>query len=156
VEKVKYLLPTNLKPDTESILELVKVFADTWFSLDSFSLSLDGYDVGSYTAYPGVNVYRRCSFGLKCLGVTFAQDHGDLVAVDLAIRYDFSKFNVISEEEKTLFGDSIINAITNQEIIGYSQNGFVYLLKGDFVYIVNISWFTGERNAEILKKFTIQ
>jgi len=36
VEKVKSLLPANLKPDTESILELVKVFADTWFSLDSY------------------------------------------------------------------------------------------------------------------------
>jgi Virulence protein len=42
VEKVKSLLPANLKPDTESILELVKVFADTWFSLDSYDKEVFG------------------------------------------------------------------------------------------------------------------
>jgi prophage maintenance system killer protein len=36
VEKVKTLLPQNLKPDTKSILELVKVFADTWLSLSAY------------------------------------------------------------------------------------------------------------------------
>lgn len=36
VEKVKALLPQNLKPDTESVLELVKVFADTWLSLSAY------------------------------------------------------------------------------------------------------------------------
>lgn len=41
VDKVKALLPTHVKLDTESILELVKVFADTW-------LSLDAYDKGSF------------------------------------------------------------------------------------------------------------
>jgi len=36
VNKVKALLPTGMKPDTESILELIKVFADTWLSLDAY------------------------------------------------------------------------------------------------------------------------
>ncbi len=36
VEKVKLFLPPNIKPDTKSILELIKVFADTWFSLDAY------------------------------------------------------------------------------------------------------------------------
>jgi hypothetical protein len=36
VDKVKALLPANIKPDTESILELVKVFADTWLSLSAY------------------------------------------------------------------------------------------------------------------------
>jgi hypothetical protein len=36
VEKVKALLPASIKPDTESILELVKVFADTWLSLSAY------------------------------------------------------------------------------------------------------------------------
>ena len=36
VEKVKALLPSTMKPDTESILELVKIFASTWFSLDAY------------------------------------------------------------------------------------------------------------------------
>jgi prophage maintenance system killer protein/prophage antirepressor-like protein len=36
VEKVKLFLPVSIKSDTESILELVKVFADTWFSLDAY------------------------------------------------------------------------------------------------------------------------
>lgn len=41
VDKVKSLLPASIKPDTESILELIKVFADTW-------LSLDAYDKGTF------------------------------------------------------------------------------------------------------------
>ncbi|MFZ4648846.1 MAG: RhuM family protein [Patescibacteria group bacterium] len=36
VEKVKALLPATMKPDTESILELIKVFAGTWFSLGAY------------------------------------------------------------------------------------------------------------------------
>lgn len=36
VERVKSFLPSNIKPDTESILELIKVFADTWFSLSAY------------------------------------------------------------------------------------------------------------------------
>ncbi|MFA6106890.1 MAG: RhuM family protein [Patescibacteria group bacterium] len=36
VEKVKSLLPAGMKPDTESILELIKAFADTWLSLDAY------------------------------------------------------------------------------------------------------------------------
>jgi len=36
VDKVKALLPAHVKPGTESILELIKVFADTWLSLDAF------------------------------------------------------------------------------------------------------------------------
>ncbi|MDO8260855.1 MAG: virulence protein RhuM/Fic/DOC family protein [Candidatus Magasanikbacteria bacterium] len=36
VDKVKALLPAHVKPDTESILELIKVFADTWLSLDAY------------------------------------------------------------------------------------------------------------------------
>ena len=43
VEKVKSLLPVNIKPDTESILELIKVFADTW-------MWLDAYDKGIFKA----------------------------------------------------------------------------------------------------------
>ncbi|MFA6393417.1 MAG: RhuM family protein [Patescibacteria group bacterium] len=41
VEKVKSLLPANIKPDTENILELIKIFADTW-------LSLNAYDKGEF------------------------------------------------------------------------------------------------------------
>ena len=36
VEKVRSFLPSDIKPETESILELIKVFADTWFSLDAY------------------------------------------------------------------------------------------------------------------------
>ena len=36
VAEVKKLLPTNTKIDNESILELVTMFADTWFSLDAY------------------------------------------------------------------------------------------------------------------------
>ena len=36
VDKVKALLPAHVKSDTESILELIKVFVDTWLSLDAF------------------------------------------------------------------------------------------------------------------------
>lgn len=36
VERVKSFLPSNIKPDTESILELIKVFADTWLSLSAY------------------------------------------------------------------------------------------------------------------------
>jgi len=36
VDKVKALLPANIKPDTDSILELIKSFADTWLSLNSY------------------------------------------------------------------------------------------------------------------------
>lgn len=36
VEKVRELLPAHNKLDTESILELIKVFADTWFSLNAY------------------------------------------------------------------------------------------------------------------------
>jgi len=36
VDKVKALLPAGMKPDAESILELIKVFADTWLSLDAY------------------------------------------------------------------------------------------------------------------------
>jgi hypothetical protein len=36
VDKVKSLLPASVKPDTESILELVKAFADTWLSLNAY------------------------------------------------------------------------------------------------------------------------
>lgn len=43
VEKVKELLPANIKADTGSIIELIKIFADTW-------LSLNAYDKGSFTA----------------------------------------------------------------------------------------------------------
>lgn len=50
VEKVKALLPEHIKPDTESILELIKVFADTW-------LSLDAYDRENFTQ--GSNVTKK-------------------------------------------------------------------------------------------------
>ena len=36
VDKIKALLPAHVKPDAESILELIKVFADTWLSLDAY------------------------------------------------------------------------------------------------------------------------
>ena len=36
VETVRGLLPAESKVDTESILELIKTFADTWFSLDAY------------------------------------------------------------------------------------------------------------------------
>ena len=36
VEHVRALLPAGMKPDTESILELVKTFADTWLSLEAY------------------------------------------------------------------------------------------------------------------------
>ena len=36
VDKVRTLLPSNLKTDTDSILELVKIFADTWLSLSAY------------------------------------------------------------------------------------------------------------------------
>jgi prophage maintenance system killer protein len=36
VEKVRSLLPARIKSDTGSILELIKVFADTWFSLAAY------------------------------------------------------------------------------------------------------------------------
>jgi len=36
VDKVKALLPAGMKADTGSILELVKVFADTWLSLSAY------------------------------------------------------------------------------------------------------------------------
>lgn len=36
VEDVKNLLPAGLKIDNESVIELIKMFADTWFSLDAY------------------------------------------------------------------------------------------------------------------------
>jgi len=36
VDKVKSILPAYIKPDKESILELIKAFADTWFSLSAY------------------------------------------------------------------------------------------------------------------------
>lgn len=36
VEDVRALLPAGMKADTGSILELIKVFADTWLSLDAY------------------------------------------------------------------------------------------------------------------------
>ncbi len=39
VEKVKKLLPKNGEVGTEETLELVKLFADTWFSLDAYDKS---------------------------------------------------------------------------------------------------------------------
>ncbi|MDR3492370.1 MAG: RhuM family protein [Gammaproteobacteria bacterium] len=45
VDDVKSLLPSGIKVDNESILELIKLFADTWFSLDAYDrdqLSVDG------------------------------------------------------------------------------------------------------------------
>ncbi|MCX6763672.1 MAG: virulence RhuM family protein [Candidatus Moranbacteria bacterium] len=36
VENVRALLPSGMKADTGSILELIKTFADTWFSLDAY------------------------------------------------------------------------------------------------------------------------
>jgi hypothetical protein len=124
--------------------------------LPDLGLALDNYYVGGYKAYSsGVGFYRDCSFGLKCLGVSFAQDHGDLVAVDLTARYDFSKFNAISDEEKSLFSADIVNALNSQGIIGYSSNGLIYLRKGDLVYIVNVDWFMGP-NRQVLKEFVIQ
>jgi hypothetical protein len=36
VERVKQLLPRGATIDTQSVLELVNAFADTWFSLDAF------------------------------------------------------------------------------------------------------------------------
>jgi len=36
VDRIKELLPANIKVDTGSILELVKTFADTWLSLDAY------------------------------------------------------------------------------------------------------------------------
>lgn len=43
VERVKQLLPVGAAVDTQSVLELVNVFADTW-------LSLDAYDKGKLSA----------------------------------------------------------------------------------------------------------
>lgn len=39
VEDVRALLPAGMKTDTGSILELIKIFADTWFSLDAYDKS---------------------------------------------------------------------------------------------------------------------
>ena len=36
VEDVRALLPSGMQADTGSILELIKIFADTWISLDTF------------------------------------------------------------------------------------------------------------------------
>lgn len=36
VEKVKSLLPMNTSVSNDSVLELIKLFADTWFSLDAY------------------------------------------------------------------------------------------------------------------------
>lgn len=36
VEDVKNLLPAGSKIDNESVIELIKMFADTWFSLDAY------------------------------------------------------------------------------------------------------------------------
>lgn len=36
VDDVKALLPVSVNVDNESVLELVKLFADTWFSLDAY------------------------------------------------------------------------------------------------------------------------
>lgn len=36
VEEVKNLLPADSKIDNESVIELIKMFADTWFSLDAY------------------------------------------------------------------------------------------------------------------------
>jgi prophage maintenance system killer protein len=47
VEKVKSFLPSNMKPETESILELIKVFADTWFSLNAYDK--EAFDKGKVT-----------------------------------------------------------------------------------------------------------
>jgi len=42
IDKVKFLLPENIKPDTGSILELIKVFAETWFSLSAYDKEIFG------------------------------------------------------------------------------------------------------------------
>jgi prophage maintenance system killer protein len=47
VEKVKSLLPAHIKQDTESIVDLIKVFADTWLSLNAFDK--EAFDKGKIT-----------------------------------------------------------------------------------------------------------
>lgn len=39
VEDVRALLPSGMQADTGSILELIKIFADTWVSLDAYDKS---------------------------------------------------------------------------------------------------------------------
>jgi len=39
VDKVKNLLPVSTEIKTESVLELIKIFASTWFSIDSYDKS---------------------------------------------------------------------------------------------------------------------
>ena len=39
VEQIKALLPSGENVDTKSVLELVKLFAGTWFSLDAYDKS---------------------------------------------------------------------------------------------------------------------
>lgn len=47
VEKVKALLPAGMKTDTGSILELIKIFADTWVSLSAYDR--EQFSVGKTT-----------------------------------------------------------------------------------------------------------
>jgi peroxiredoxin family protein len=45
VDDLKNLLPADSTVDHESVIELIKIFADTWFSLDAYdkdSLSITG------------------------------------------------------------------------------------------------------------------
>jgi prophage maintenance system killer protein/prophage antirepressor-like protein len=47
IEKVKSLLPSHIKQDTESIVDLIKVFADTWLSLNAYDK--EAFDKGKIT-----------------------------------------------------------------------------------------------------------
>lgn len=82
VEKVQNLLPKDNKISNENILELIKSFASTWFSLESFdedNLPQKGYtekDIKIQTSelYKDIEIFKRQLIKKKLATKLFAQE----------------------------------------------------------------------------------
>jgi hypothetical protein len=119
--------------------------------LPVINISLKNYKVQDCRVFVSTGEFNLCDFGLKCVGVSFCQDGGELVSVDYADRYDFSNFNILRDDLKSYLSQKVINKINSGEISGYDNNN-IYLKEGDLVYIINFGYF--ENNMKVLKEFS--
>ena len=82
VDSVKHLLPAGMKTDTGSILELIKAFSATWFSLDAYDKEkfIKGKATGKKVAVAANDILD----GIKELRIELARkkEAGDLFAVE--------------------------------------------------------------------------
>lgn len=90
VENVRALLPTGMKTDTGNILELIRIFADTWFSLDAYDK--DNFKAGKATK-------RKISLA----GGELYEGIADLKS-ELAKKGQAEKFFAVEKNEKSLEG----------------------------------------------------